>query len=122
LLQGHGGTVPVRPVVCFPWSEPDSYISLDHSSRQALETTLRQTRFVFEVIAINNIEDEFELRTWLVETRQGPRSFQTKLDKWPRALENGAVIIRDVSGDFYQISDPMAMDPASRKLVWAFME
>jgi hypothetical protein len=139
LLQGNGGTVPVRPVVCFPWSEPDSYISLrneaglevgfvhstaelDHSSRQALETTLRQTRFVFEVIAINNIEDEFELRTWLVETRQGPRSFQTKLDEWPRALENGAVIIRDVAGDFYQISDPMAMDPASRKLVWAFME
>jgi Domain of unknown function (DUF1854) len=139
LLQAHGGTIPVRPVICFPWTEPNNYISLrneaglevgfvhssaelDHSSRQALETTLRQTRFVFEVIAINNIQDEFELRTWSVQTRQGPRSFQTKLDEWPRPLENGAVIIRDLSGDFYQISDPTTMDPASRKLVWAFME
>jgi hypothetical protein len=32
------------------------------------------------------------------------------------------VIIRDLSGDLYQIKDPTALDPASQKLVWAFME
>jgi hypothetical protein len=95
---------------------------LDHSSRTALEMTLRQTRFVFEVISIEKVEDEFELRTWSVETRQGPRSFQTKLDEWPRILESGTVIIRDLSGDFYQISDPKSLDPASQKLIWAFAE
>ncbi|HXM28540.1 MAG TPA: DUF1854 domain-containing protein, partial [Chthoniobacterales bacterium] len=87
-----------------------------------LETTLRQTRFVFEVIAIENVEDEFDLRTWSVKTRQGRRSFQTKLDEWPRTLETGAVMIRDLSGDLYQIKDPTALDPASQKLVWAYIE
>jgi hypothetical protein len=139
LLHSQLESIPVRPVACFPWSEPNSYISLrnewgievgfvhstaelDHSSRTALETTLRQTRFVFEVTAIESVKDEFELRTWSVQTRQGPRSFQTKLDEWPRRLENSAVIIRDLSGDFYQINDPTGLDPTSQKLVWAFTE
>jgi hypothetical protein len=139
LLHSQRGSIPVRPVACFPWSEPNNYISLrneagaevgfihsaaelDHSSRTALEMTLRQTRFVFEVTGIEQVEDEFELRTWSVKTHQGPRSFQTKLDEWPRTLENGGVIIRDLSGDLYQIKDPTALDPASQKLVWAYME
>jgi Domain of unknown function (DUF1854) len=137
LLHSRRGAIPVRPVACFPWSEPDNYISLrneagievgfigstaelDHSSRAALETTLRQTRFVFEVTGIEKVEDEFELRTWSVTTCQGPRSFQTKLDDWPRTLENGGVIIRDLSGDLYHIKDPTALDSASQKLIWAF--
>jgi hypothetical protein len=139
LLRNHREFIPVRPVACFPWSEPNNYISLrnelgievgfvrsaaelDYPSRTALELTLRQTRFVFQVISIKKVEDEFELRTWSVETRQGPRSFQTKLDEWPRILESGTVIIRDLSGDFYQIIDPKSLDPASQKLIWTFAE
>jgi Domain of unknown function (DUF1854) len=137
LLRSQTGSIPVRPVACFPWSEPNNYISLrnkagmevgfidsttelDDSSRTALETTLRQTRFVFEVTAIEKVEDEFELRTWSVTTHQGPRSFQTKLDDWPRTLENGGIIIRDLSGDLYHIEDPTVLDSASQKLIWAF--
>jgi hypothetical protein len=137
LLHSIKGSIPVRPVACFPWSEPNNYISLrneagmevgfihstaelDGSSRTALETTLRQTRFVFEVTGIEKVEDELELRTWSVRTRQGPRSFQTKLEDWPRRLENGGVIIRDLSGDLYHIKDPSALDPISQKLIWAF--
>jgi len=37
-------------------------------------------------------------------------------------LENGTVIIRDLGGDFYQINDPLALDPASQRLVWVFLE
>jgi ATP-binding cassette subfamily B protein len=88
-----------------------------------------QDPFLFHGTIIENIRygvpealDEFELRTWSVQTRQGPRSFQTKLDEWPRSLENSAVIIRDLSGDFYQINDPTGLDPTSQKLVWAFTE
>jgi len=42
--------------------------------------------------------------------------------EWPRPLETGAVMIRDLSGDLYQIKDPTALDPAGQKLVWAYME
>jgi hypothetical protein len=31
-------------------------------------------------------------------------------------------MIRDLSGDLYQIKDPTALDPASQKLVWAYIE
>jgi hypothetical protein len=99
-----------------------SATELDQSSRTALETTLQQTRFVFEITSVENLEDEFELRTWSVKTRQGSRSFQTKLEEWPRTLENGTVIIRDLAGDFYQIKNPFTLDPTSQKLVWAFLE
>src|SRR3979409_1160695 len=112
LLHSQRGSIPVRPVACFLLSAAELYFS----SRAALEITLRQTRFVFEVTGIEQVEDEFELRTWSVKTHQGPRSFQTKLDEWPRKLENGGVIIRDLSGDLYQIKDPAALDPASQKL------
>src|SRR5258708_12886014 len=139
LLHSQRGSIPVRPVACFPWFEANNYISLrneagmevgfihsaaelDHSSRRALETTLRQTRFVFEVIAIENVEDEFELRTWSVKTRQGPRSFQTKLVEWPRTLETGVVMIRALSGHLSQIKIPTSPDPPTQKLVWAYME
>jgi Domain of unknown function (DUF1854) len=98
------------------------FYELDLSSRSALERTLRQAGFVFTVTSIEKVEDEFELRTWSVNTHQGRRSFQTKLDEWPRILENGAVIIRDLSGDFYQIEDQADLDPVSHKLIWALTE
>ena len=28
LLHSQRGPIPVRPVACFPWSEPNNYISL----------------------------------------------------------------------------------------------
>jgi len=123
----------------FPWSEPGRYVSLrdhddeefalvsdlaslDADSRGALEDALAEAGFVLEIAHIIHVEEEIEIRTWDVETRQGRRSFQTMRDEWPRDVPGGGILIRDVSGDLYRISDPASLDPKSRKLLWAYVD
>jgi hypothetical protein len=131
-----------RPVAvrrCFPWSEPGRFISLrdvhnrevalvrdpaelESGSRLALEQALAAAGFVLEVTRLLKVEEEIEIRRWEVETRQGPRTFQTRLDDWPRALPGGGVLIRDVAGDLYQVAAPENLDRMSRDLLWAFVD
>jgi len=124
---------------CFPWSEPGHFLSLrdsdeeefalvrdpaelDAASRDALETALALAGFVFEITRVLEIEEEVEIRRWRVETRQGARSFQTRLDDWPRTLPHGGLLIRDVTGDLYHLGRPAALDRTSRALLWAFVD
>jgi hypothetical protein len=123
----------------FPWSEPTRYFSLrdadeeefalvrdpmdlDAGSRAALETALAVAGFVFEVVRVLEIEEEVEIRHWRVETRQGPRMFQTRLDDWPRTLPDGGLLIRDLAGDLYHLSQPDDLDRQSKSLLWAFVD
>lgn len=132
-------TVAVKLRQCFPWSEPTRHISLrdsddkeialvedpaslDRESRQALELALAEAGFVLEVTRVKEIEEEIEIRQWSVETKQGDRSFQTHLDDWPRVLPGGGLLIRDVAGDLYRLSDPKGFDKKSRALLWAFVD
>jgi hypothetical protein len=134
-----GTPVPVRLRQCFPWSEPGLHLSLrndedrevaivddpadlDDESRVALEQALAEAGFVLEVTRVLDIEEEVEIRQWSVETRQGPRSFHTHLDDWPRGLPNGGILIRDVAGDLYRLASPATMDKQSRELLWAFVD
>ncbi|OLB49866.1 MAG: hypothetical protein AUI08_06820 [Gemmatimonadetes bacterium 13_2_20CM_2_65_7] len=124
---------------CFPWSEPARYLSLrdseeeefavvrdpadlDARSRAALEMALAVAGFVFEVTRLLEIDEEVEIRHWRVETRQGPRTFQTRLDDWPRMLPHGGLLIRDLAGDLYHLADPERLDRKSRDLLWAFVD
>lgn len=131
-----------RPVVvrrCFPWSEPTRFVSLlDHEknefalvadvraleagSRQALEDAMAEAGFVLEVERIESVDEEVEIRTWQVTTRQGHRSFQTRLDDWPREVPGGGYVIRDVAGDLYHVACASALDDRSRELLWAYVE
>lgn len=134
-----GEECAVRVRRAFPWSEPGRFISLrdagdrefvlvadpaalDRTSRQALEAALAAAGFVFDVTAVSAIEEEVEIRTWRVTTRQGPRAFQTRLDEWPRTLPGGGLLIRDVAGDLYRIEDFAALDGRSRELLWAYVD
>lgn len=133
------GAVPVTVRRCFPWSEPGRFVSLrdgndrevalvrdpaelDWRSRRALETALAAAGFVLEVTRVHSVTEEIEIRHWVVETAQGARTFQTRLDDWPRELAGGGVLIRDVAGDLYHVPAPDRLDPASRELLWAFVD
>ena len=132
------GPVPVRVRQCFPWSEPHRHLSLRDAeekeillvedpaslgaaSREALERALAEAGFVLEVTRVLSIEEEVEIRQWEVETRHGPRAFQTHLDDWPRSLPNGGILIRDVAGDLYRLM-VTELDRKSRELLWAFVD
>ena len=132
-------SIPVTVRPCFPWSESRRWISLrddeqeevalvrdpaelDAASRGALEQALAETGFLLEVIQVFKVEEEVEIRHWHVLTRQGPRTFQTRLDDWPRSLPDGGFLIRDVAGDLYHIAAPAELDKQSRELLWAFVD
>ena len=100
----------------FPWSMPGQFVSLrdvdnrevalvrdaadlDSESGALLRRALTEAGFVLEISKIFDIEEEVEIRNWRVATLQGVRTFQTKLDDWPRSLPGGGILIPDVSGD-----------------------
>ena len=126
-------------VRCFPWSESDRFISLrdnddaeialiedprdlDRASREALELTLAVAGFVFEIERVLSCDEEVEIRTWEVETRQGARRFQTRRDDWPRELPGGGLLVRDVAGDLFVVAQPEQLDRKSQQLLWAFTD
>ena len=134
-----GESRPVRVRPLFPWSQEGAHVSLrdkenhevalvvdpldlDRGSRVALDFALASAGFVLEVTGVLDIEEEVEIRVWQVETRQGPRTFQTRLDDWPRGLPGGGLLIRDVAGDLYHVPRPEALDAESRKELWAFVD
>ena len=135
----NGEEKPVRVRRLFPWSVPARHVSLrdvhdrefalvgpremlDEDSARVLDEAMVAAGFVLEVAAVLDIDDEVEVRVWRVETRQGTRTFQTHLDDWPRETPGGGLLIRDVAGDLYHVSDPSALDAASRELLWAFVD
>lgn len=134
-----GEAVGVRLRQCFPWSEPHRHLSLRDEddeevalvedpatlapeSRRALEQALAEAGFVLQVVRVLSIDEEVEIRQWRVETKHGPRSFQTHLDDWPRTLPLGGLLIRDVAGDLYLLAAPQEMDRRSSELLWAFVD
>lgn len=129
----------VRVRRLFPWSEEGRHVSLrdasnrefalvgpdhdlDAESRAALDEAMVAAGFVLEVTRVLALDEEIEIRVWEVETRQGPRTFQTHLDDWPRDVPGGGLLIRDVAGDLYHVAQPGAMDRRSRDLLWAFVD
>ena len=146
-LMGVGGGVQGRQAVlaaervqaCFPWTRPQKYISLrddqgneialindldylDASSRKLVRQALAETSFVMQIEAVLSRQEEFEVRTWDVRTKQGRRKFQTKRDAWPQALPDGGLLIRDIAGDLFYIASPHNMDHASKILLAPFID
>jgi len=128
-----------KAICCFPWSHPDGYVSLrdddareiafvptldalDESSSTALIKAMRESRFMVEITAIRALDEEYEIRNWRVETKQGPRTFQTHREEWPQKLDSGDYLIRAIAGDLVQIPAPPRLDPESRKRLRIVLE
>lgn len=132
-------TATVHMVRCFPWSERDRFFSirdgddheitlvetcgdLDDASVDVLEQALAEAGFVFEVTCVTEIREEFEIRNWTVETAQGPRTFQTRRDEWPRRTGRGGMLVRGVAGDLYHIASEDALDADSKRLLSVYVD
>lgn len=140
LLARKGGESRVVWVrQAFPWTESSRFLSLrdaddeefamiddpaslDDASRHAVEAALVVAGFVLEITRVMAIDEEVEVRHWSVETAQGPRLFQTRLDEWPRLLPHGGLLIRDVAGDLYLLPARESLDRHSRDLLWSFVD
>ena len=133
-----GKAVQVKPVRCFPWSSPLELVSLrdaqdeehllvstlselDAASADALKAALLGVGFVLEVQSIDSIEEDYEVRVWHTQTRQGKRTFQTKLDEWPWASPDGGHLVRDLSGDLFRLPPVETLDAKTRERLWAYV-
>ena len=105
---------------CFPENFPNGYYSirdehknelfllksldeLDEVNLKTVKDYLRFKNFVFEITGIYSITEEFGIRNWSVETKEGGRLFQTELDFWPIELKSGDILVRDIYTDQYLI-------------------
>lgn len=126
------GQIQITVKQCFPWSKPDELLSLrddkskevfliervgdlSKSNQDQLTLYLSKVDFVLEIIKVLSIEEDLELRNYNVETVQGFRTFQTKLDEWPEVKPDGRVLISDLGGDLFQIESFDLLDESSKK-------
>lgn len=117
---------------CFPWHSPGRFLSLrdkednevyliedlaelDELTRALVQAELDFSQFVLEILSIDKIEEDVELRRYLVQTEQGERIFQTKLETWPEVLDSGEVMIEDLAGDLFRIKSVLTLDEKSRQ-------
>lgn len=120
----------VRAVRTFPLTAPDKYISmvdsegkeigvledvrhLDAETRRCLEDDLEMMYFTPHVQSILEVKSRFGISTWTLQTDRGTRVACVKDRSDIRTLRDGRIIITDVHGIRYEITDPAALDERS---------
>jgi len=138
--DGKEEEIVLQVVRCFPWSTPDSYISLrddqgkevyllsslyeleDPKIRHLVETELHDRTYIPRILHINAIVDEIDLFRWNVKTDAGNRLFYTRRREIPRETKHGGVIVKDISGDRYLIPAVSKLDAKSRNWLWLYLD
>lgn len=92
---------------------------LDSKSRRALDTELEKSYFVPKITNINKIDEDFGVPKWDVETDRGHRRFELKSRNDAKMAGRGRVLIRDIDGNRYEISNYHQLDPKSIAFVEA---
>lgn len=122
----------VRVARCFPWSLPQSYVSirssdgkeiclvkdlaqLDEATRAVLEEELREKIFNPRILKVLSCKSEFGVSSLKVLTDRGEVSFQIRSRDDVRVLGAGRALFKDVDGNLYELHDVDALDPDSRK-------
>jgi len=117
---------------CFPWSVPDTYISirddkgyevailkslteLDAKSRQVVEDELSKRVFNPKIRRVLKVTREFGVTSVTAETDRGAVSFQLRSRDDVRVLSDRRALFRDADGNIYELEDLTALDAASRK-------
>ena len=122
----------VRLVRYFPWSMPESYISvrtedgkelavipgrdeLDPASREVLDAELHHKVFNPRILRILDFSHEFGISSVKAETDRGEVFFQFRGRNAFRLLSPTRALIRDVDNNTYELPDFSALDATSQK-------
>lgn len=123
--------VDVRVTRCFPWSLPDSYISvcdrngvelvlirdlreLDPGSRKTIEQELRDKVFHPKIRRVVDHKSRFGVTSITAETDRGMVTFQIRGRNDVRVLSPKRALFKDPDGNIYELTDMDALDSASR--------
>ena len=129
--------VDVRPARYFPWSMPDSYISirdrdgrevamfttlddLDPDSAKIVEAELRDMVFNPKILRVRKYTREFGISSLEAQTDRGDVIFQFRGRDDVRILSATRALFHDVDGNTYEVADLTQLDPASQKQLHPF--
>jgi len=87
---------------------------LDKESREILASELEMSYFTPRITQISKIKSDFGSYQWTVETDKGTRTFEVRYREDVRMIPPNRVIIRDVDGNRYEITDYSRLDSSSR--------
>jgi outer membrane protein assembly factor BamB len=124
----------VEAVRSFPLTDSNKYITLLDSEgkeigivrdikqlpRESAETLLSELQkryFMPKITKIYELDGEFGVTRWVVETNRGPVAFNMRTRYDVVSLENGRVLIKDADGNRYEIENYHHLDPASLALL-----
>jgi hypothetical protein len=128
----------VLAVRAFPFSSPSQEISLLSADGQELlvipdlavlpgptrcllERQLREREFVPIIRRIVSVSSLTVPSTWTVATDRGSTQLRLKSEDDIRSLGDGELLICDAHGVRYLISNPLALDRPSRRLLARFL-
>ncbi len=89
----------------------------DPATRRVIEEELRAQEFLPRIIEILEVDDRFDVTSWTVRTDRGPADLQVQDSEDIRVLADGRVLMKDHAGGLFEIPDPAALDPRSRRLL-----
>lgn len=117
---------------CFPWTVPESFISvcdaegrelallasldeLDGASRAVAREEMQGKVFNPKILRVVEFKHEFGLTTITAETDRGEVCFLIRNRDDVRVLSPVRALFRDVDGNTYELPDLTALDAASQR-------
>ena len=134
IIKGNGEYTKVKIIQSFPFSDPYNFIAfrdqdnqeigvledanaLDHKSQKVLEAELEKSYFIPRITRINDIDEDFGVPKWDVETDRGSRRFEMRSREDAHLLGGGRVLIKDIDGNKYEIPNRYKLDHQSQVLL-----
>jgi len=131
-------TVDVVAARCFPWTLPETYVTLrtregkeiallktladlDEASRAVLEAELHDKVFNPKIRRILAHSREFGITSITADTDRGTVTFEIRTRDDIRMLSSTRIVFRDADGITYEVADLTALDPVSRGFVDEYM-
>ena len=124
----------VEAVRSFPLTDSNKYIALldgegaeigiiqdikqlARESADVLVSELQKRYFMPKITKIHELDGEFGVTRWVVDTNRGPVTFGMRTRYDVVSLEDGRVLIKDADGNRYEIENYHRLDPASLALL-----